>query len=138
MGDVSGLSPFTFKFEYLTQCEFREALDTWLFNCSQHTARGLKRSRYAVIYGLYGIRNPDVECYRVVYIWVESERGGVGWSPSGFYSFGGGGQFFSGQFPRKFKYYGMSLEFSAQAQSIAILFKQTGWTKQTGRVCGHV
>jgi hypothetical protein len=40
------------------------------------------------------IRNPDDESYRLVYIWVKSGRGGVGWSPGGGSFLGGSPGFF--------------------------------------------
>jgi hypothetical protein len=71
----------------------------------------------------YCIRNPDVETYRLVYIWVESGRGGVGWSPDELLLLGGVSSFFLGHFHGNLS---ISPEFSGQAQSIANLFEQIG------------
>jgi len=69
----------------------------------------------------------------LVYIWVESGRGGSGVVPRQVFSFFAGGlQFFLGHFHEILS---ISSESSAQAQSIGTLFGQIG---SRGGVCGHV
>jgi hypothetical protein len=51
------------------------------------------------------IRNPEVESYQLVYLWVQSGEAGGGWSPRGGISFLGGGlQKYSGTNFWNFKY----------------------------------
>ena len=50
------------------------------------------------------IWNPDVKSYWLVYIWVKSGRGGLGWSPGGGFSLGRVSPVVSGQLPQNSKY----------------------------------
>ena len=71
----------------------------------------------------YDIRNPEVEGYRLLYIWVESGRGGG--RPDAVFVLGGEvPNLFLGHYIHGILY--VSLESSAQAQSIASLFERTG------------